>query len=367
MPYTKAFLRDHTRDMFLPAVSSQALVATIVISVMHVIGVTLFRTTPIHPLLISLNVCLIAVSFALHRLPERWIQYTPVAILALAYLTLIGMQVTGMLYHSGSGRAYSIAGSVIPVLLLSPYWRDARWAAASVFVTLPAPAVWCWEDPHLDQSQAYVISMIMAILALTVTSNVRLSRILRSAYESNIRALTAARLDGLTGLFNRQYWLTLAEDQARKASSQAPAAILFMDIDHFKRINDTMGHLTGDQVLRDVADALTRHGPDNAICGRYGGEEFVVFLPNTTGPLATQAAEALRTAINALATIPHTISVSIGIAVRTSPTDVMDWIDAADRLMLTAKSTGRNRIETDNGDARPPGHPSERAMSMQGT
>ena len=159
------------------------------------------------------------------------------------------------------------------------------------------------------------------------------------------RALT----DALTGLFNIRWW----RDMAPRVMSQslrtgAGVGILLMDLDHFKQINDTAGHAVGDSVLRAVARALRRVVRDSDYAVRYGGEEFLVVLTNSTVDGAMRVAQALQSAVAELrapTTVPSRVTASIGVAVFPDHgQELDDVVLAADQAMYQAKRDGRDRI-----------------------
>ena len=160
-----------------------------------------------------------------------------------------------------------------------------------------------------------------------------------------------ARRDGLTGLFNRRYFVDrMAQELKRAQRSGNSLTLLMLDIDYFKRINDTHGHLAGDACLRVLAKTLTervRRAGD--FVARYGGEEFAVVLPNTDAAGARELAEDIRRQMAALADkrqTPYPVTVSIGVAT-SSPggeDSVESLIETADRFLYRAKDEGRNRV-----------------------
>lgn len=157
-----------------------------------------------------------------------------------------------------------------------------------------------------------------------------------------------ARRDTLTGLFNRLAANErLREEFLRMTRSGAVYSLLLMDIDHFKRVNDSFGHETGDQALRHVADLLAGESRATDYVFRFGGEEFLVLLPDTDIHGATVLAEKMRAAVAASPVPPigH-VSVSIG-ASAASPTDANEdeALRRADQALYRAKDGGRNRVE----------------------
>jgi diguanylate cyclase (GGDEF)-like protein len=173
----------------------------------------------------------------------------------------------------------------------------------------------------------------------------------RRGLEQELWAL--AHLDPLTGLPNRRAFreaalLKLAESQ----TGHRPCAIVTIDIDHFKRVNDAFGHGAGDTVLRRVADIIKAPlRPNTDIGARMGGEEFVVLLPDTDTEAATAFAEKLRRRVEQTVVVLGESEVrptiSLGVAMNRKSTDLDDLIDRADRALYTAKRTGRNKVATE--------------------
>jgi diguanylate cyclase (GGDEF)-like protein len=159
-----------------------------------------------------------------------------------------------------------------------------------------------------------------------------------------------AAIDPLTGLYNRRQFEILARAElARCQRHLRPCSFLMIDIDHFKRVNDTFGHETGDWVLKMVATKLASTRRDADAVARFGGEEFVVMLPETTLAAATTVAERIRSMVfaNALtigeSKLSLTISIGVGEVTASSP-GVEAILRDADRALYEAKQTGRNRV-----------------------
>ena len=158
--------------------------------------------------------------------------------------------------------------------------------------------------------------------------------------------------DGLTGLFNRHFMaIALERELHRAARSMTSLAVLMMDIDHFKAFNDTFGHQAGDAVLREVADCLRQEVRSEDVICRFGGEEFVILLPETNAETAIQRAEMVRHAVSRLRVHfkgepLRQISLSIGVAMYPSAArDAADLIRLADQALYQAKRAGRNRVQ----------------------
>ncbi|WP_448108400.1 diguanylate cyclase [Pseudomonas azerbaijanoccidentalis] len=169
--------------------------------------------------------------------------------------------------------------------------------------------------------------------------------------------LALSRTDSLTGLLNHGAWKDQLEVEFQRCQRQPQGgAIALIDIDHFKSINDTYGHVAGDIVLRQLSKILRQNLRATDVAGRYGGDEFCVILPNL--PLGSAAAvmEALR---ERFATLGYeqspalTVSLSIGLAAfNPSHTDATRWLNDADQALYEAKTSGRNRVIC-CGDGRP--------------
>lgn len=162
-----------------------------------------------------------------------------------------------------------------------------------------------------------------------------------------------ARTDPLTGLGNR---LRLQEDLGQVAAQVERYGRVYgaalLDVDHFKAFNDRFGHLEGDRVLRQVADAIKRGCRASDTAYRYGGEEFLLLLPEQTPESAAWASERLRRLVETLA-IPHPgnpvagrVTVSVGVALLAAGSEdaVGHWLSQADQALYQAKASGRNRV-----------------------
>ena len=164
-----------------------------------------------------------------------------------------------------------------------------------------------------------------------------------------------SRVDAKTGLLNVTTWEREAESElSRSVRLRNPVAMALVDIDHFKRVNDTYGHLVGDRVLKTVAEALTSQSRDYDRAGRFGGEEFVLLLAQTTDHDACKIAERLRGYVAGLKiptddrpdapTLQVTISIGVTALVRGESFELTDLLAASDSAMYAAKQAGRNRV-----------------------
>jgi diguanylate cyclase (GGDEF)-like protein len=157
--------------------------------------------------------------------------------------------------------------------------------------------------------------------------------------------------DPLTRLNNRRYlWDFLGRDLIRARRAVLPVAAILFDIDHFKRFNDTLGHEAGDLVLKAVADVIRRNVRGSDIACRYGGEEFIVVLPEATRTVAVQRAETIRQDIERMEVVLgdkplNRVTASFGIALYPTHADNAEaLVRAADDALYQAKEAGRNRV-----------------------
>ena len=159
-----------------------------------------------------------------------------------------------------------------------------------------------------------------------------------------------SRVDGLTGLFNRSYWEEQFElEFKREKRSELPSSVVMIDIDHFKKLNDEYGHSAGDDVIRAVAQLVKKATRETDLCGRYGGEEFAILLPDTPVENVEFLTERIRRLVEKRTVVheEHEINftISIGIAgFDTKFKDHMQWLETANQALYKAKLSGRNKV-----------------------
>ncbi len=183
------------------------------------------------------------------------------------------------------------------------------------------------------------------LAAAALEASAALSRV------DSVRSAEAqASTDALTGLPNRRYFEEFCSllGQRRRSGDEVELGVLMVDIDWFKRINDTYGHAVGDEVLRAVARAIAEAVRDGDVPARFGGEEFAVLLRNSSRQVALEVAERVRLAVNQLDLrewrVPG-VSVSVGVAVGARFDDsISDLLAQADRALYRAKRGGRNQV-----------------------
>ena len=172
----------------------------------------------------------------------------------------------------------------------------------------------------------------------------------QSLKKANEELSILSQTDGLTQLFNRTHWeQCLSAEHKRWSRSQHSSSLVMIDIDHFKNINDTYGHIVGDEVIRHISGLIRHHVRETDICGRYGGEEFAILLSDTSIENAFVFADRLRKevseAIVSYNDITVNYTISMGIAeVDESIENHEVWIECADAALYRSKESGRNKI-----------------------
>jgi diguanylate cyclase (GGDEF)-like protein len=260
----------------------------------------------------------------------------------------------------------ALSRSLAPLCIVSAvgltYWASQRVLTATAAAILRRPArvtmIGNWQSTGLDVAViclgafvALALATVPALVVLAVPAALLLHRTLLIG-----QLEWAARTDHKTGLANAGHWQRCAVEELR---ALADASVLLLDLDRFKLINDRFGHLVGDAALRAVGNLLITGVRPGDLVGRFGGEEFVVLLPDADTTRAADVAERLRARIAALpvatgvAGEPYCrVTVSIGVAGRASlrPGPVGDELTAllraADAALYVAKQAGRDRVQT---------------------
>jgi diguanylate cyclase (GGDEF)-like protein len=229
---------------------------------------------------------------------------------------------------------------------------------------------------------AVLVTLGIAVSLLTVVFALPFVTLLQRSVR-HAQLVNASRVDSKTGLLNAGTWeREAAWEVARAVRTRTPLALVLIDIDHFKLVNDLHGHLAGDKALRAIAHTFQVYQRSYDLAGRFGGEEFALLLPQTSAPDARQIAERVRKHIEAMpisvdddpATEPLQVTVSIGVAAlgvsweRTTGSQFTDLLAGADSALYRAKHAGRNQVwmvtdsatvgATGAGDAAQSGHAS---------
>ena len=211
------------------------------------------------------------------------------------------------------------------------------------------------ESLHNDATElcaALLVAVGLTISSLTLIIALPLATLLQRSFR-HARLLTEAREDSKTGLLNAATWeREAAAEVGRAVRTSSPLAVALLDLDRFKQINDTYGHLIGDEVLRHVADTMTGLLREYDLAGRFGGEEFVMLLPQTRAPDAFKIADRVRAHIARLPIsttggepVPVTVSIGVAALDAGSSRELTELLAAADAALYRAKASGRNQVQ----------------------
>ena len=187
-------------------------------------------------------------------------------------------------------------------------------------------------------------------LAATLALTLVMINVLLDVIDQLQRALhRQAITDALTGAFNRRHFDSELQRLTAAGPDASPCALLSIDVDHFKRINDTYGHGAGDEVLRRVAAEITSRKRSTDMLFRTGGEEFILLLSGANSEQAIALAEGLRERIEQSDMLPsERVTASVGVAVHQPGESLAEWARRADAALYQAKRKGRNRVVADD-------------------
>ncbi|MFC4911369.1 sensor domain-containing diguanylate cyclase [Actinomadura gamaensis] len=246
----------------------------------------------------------------------------PVAVACAALFTVLNTGIVAVAAHAAAPEGR---------------WREVLWNRESLMLDVVELCVGVLVTVTSALSPALLLLALPPVVLLQ-----------RSLMHQQLQA--AARTDAKTGLLNAAAWQREADTELSRAQRTDEAlALLLIDIDYFKRVNDTHGHLIGDQVLVGVATTLCGQLRDYDVVGRFGGEEFVALLPGADTVEACRIAERLRGRVRRL-TVPAehgtvTVTISVGVALlNTHGSDLIELLAAADLALYRAKESGRDRV-----------------------
>jgi len=258
-----------------------------------------------------------------------WQKTYNMVLIALWCVTLaVLMSITrlrNLFWMSGNFLCISYIAALV-ILLFAGHTEGYTWYTSRLFETLATLMM--------------IFVLLCDVFRLYRLSNARYQQ----SYQNSIR-------DALTRLYNRSYFYDTLTHSLKSASENKPVSVIVSDLDRFKRINDTYGHLQGDNVLQFVAQLLMDSVRPEDIAARIGGEEFVLLLQNTGSADAQQVAERIRLSLSAYDTesshgqLPESITISMGVyTATTSDVSAEACVGWADQAMYQAKESGRNRV-----------------------
>jgi diguanylate cyclase (GGDEF)-like protein len=255
--------------------------------------------------------------------------------------------------QGASARAYAMPRVVILHISIVLGMVSIASTVFGVAVAIPLALLYLW----------YQIGFVLGLVALRkkmlkadhdrATLLTQVTRYNSNLAVMNARLSTIALTDGLTGVGNRRdFDQRLRLHLQQQTSCAAPLVLLLIDVDHFKRFNDTYGHLAGDECLKRVAAAIRTAARTGDFTARYGGEEFALILPATLTEDALLVAERVRQAVETMDrgelhfSAPLTVSIGVGIAAAGAALQPQELVEAADRALYLAKQCGRNCVKS---------------------
>ncbi len=268
-------------------------------------------------------------------LQTREIAFTAAALVVCAAILWLDVSTSADITES-----FLLPLAFIAVYPLRRHWATALVLAASIAVVVFGALL---EDEG-ESVQAMLVNRGMTIVVL-----VGIAFLLHRVTASEATLFRIATTDPLTGIFNRRHFMgMLAREQQRAERYKTGFAVLMLDIDHFKRINDTYGHPVGDLAIKAMAAAAGRCLRPTDIIGRFGGEEFVVMLPHTDEAGAVIAAERIREEVAKIVVAAESnevrFTVSIGAALYAPKCTIDQVLECADKALYAAKAGGRNQV-----------------------
>jgi len=224
-----------------------------------------------------------------------------------------------------------------PLLLLGFFVLSQSAANAVGIALIAIGTVLTGASSDVPTALRYLFALSLCLFVINVLLNVLMSM--------HARLVEQSITDALTGAFNRrQMDVSLAEAVERQRRAQSPSSALLIDIDHFKRINDRLGHAAGDEALQGVVSVVRSRCRKLDMLFRQGGEEFLLLLPETRLGEAMVVAENLRYAIEHAPLLREKVTVSIGASELRPDDNVKSWMKRVDQALYAAKKSGRNRV-----------------------
>ncbi len=272
------------------------------------------------------------------------------------YLSSVGV----MVISGGINSSSAIWQVFVPVaaFIMAGLWAGFRWGVISLVTIvicylLDANGITYFvgfQTTLTDRLIDFAGAILAVSIAIWYSDSIK-SRSFTDLEEAKAQLNYYATIDPLTNTFNRRHFLELSERKIKRTlTSHGHASFLLFDLDHFKKINDEHGHIIGDQVLQGIAQICTQHLRPDDVLGRFGGEEFVILLPETKLEDARNIAERLRLLIaetpieTEAGSINTTISIGVAIKEKTTTMSIDQLLSRADRAMYQAKQAGRNRV-----------------------
>lgn len=267
-------------------------------------------------------------------------------ILGLVYVTALAINLNVVAHYNGNGIQQSLPLCSILAVASSFFWAWEWQLGFGLIGSMGPPTVMLFADNY-STDERYIFAQVVVITLITcIAFYIYLRHTNMRGYSLMMEVEYRATHDGLTGLLNRTEWFELAGNAYRQAEKTGvECALLFLDLDRFKVLNDHAGHVAGDQMLRRIATVLRETSGSSELIGRFGGDEFVILLPDAGRDQATDRAEQIKIALNASTDLATQLTASIGIAVRDPGESLDALIHRADEAMFAAKARSRLTID----------------------
>lgn len=324
----------------------------------------IYHFVPTVPLIVGINVSLpLSALFIVRGLCLRYAQRAPDRLLlAIIVYSGLALYLVSYVANNSSGRGLAVASGMAALLCVSLYamskyrGRDkidhcialSTLAITALLVARPIGSYFLDTGPShqiIEMNSFTIVSL--KIIGLFSWMTFAIFFLLRIAADLLAEVNAQSVTDPLSNILNRRGFFAAAEVLAISATASLPVSVLLLDIDHFKKINDSYGHHVGDEVIKKVADVMRTCAPDGAVVGRLGGEEFAIVLSNTHVAAALGFAEALRSTLHVQSYVgvpdTHPVTASMGL-VEGEGASLDQLIQDADAALYKAKNGGRDQV-----------------------
>jgi diguanylate cyclase (GGDEF)-like protein len=262
--------------------------------------------------------------------------------LGLVYVTALSINLNVVGHYNGNGVQQSLPLCVILAVASTFFWAWEWQLVFGLIGSMGPPMVTLFVDDY-STNERYIFAQVVVITVITcIAFYLYLRHTNMRSYNLMMEVEYRAAYDGLTGLLNRTEWFELAGKALRAAeSADQPCALLFVDLDRFKILNDREGHVAGDRMLKRIATVLRETGDAGELIGRFGGDEFVILISRAGMSQAVARATRIRETLDIAADLSAEITASVGIAIREPGDDLDLLIHRADEAMFAAKAETR--------------------------
>lgn len=291
----------------------------------------------------------LAIGFAFRRVQS----YRAMALIAVGGVLFSELLLVLIFNRLDTGMTYGIGGFMFYPLISFIGFQGFSIRVTALYSVLYAaiPHLLAVTHVAIGFQHVHYAVLIWPAAFLTVLGHLAATQSYRQRYESELALQRASNTDAMTGVANRRSFIPLIhQEMLRCQRFERPLSLMMLDIDHFKSINDTYGHPTGDNVICKLAEVCCMESRQIDKVARLGGEEFAILLPETDLSFALAVAERIRLAVEALAmrsidNREFRFTVSIGVAeYQTDNASIEQLLSAADAALYRAKNAGRNQV-----------------------